>query len=271
MTEYAPLSLVKPRLYHTPSSYYSAIARLALAEGDVSYEPVFVDIHFRRDQQRPDYVRLNPHMSVPTLVLPDRILDQSRAIAGYALSVDEATLDPEANSWLDLHYGFPIEEVTLGGMLAHNPVARFMFPKMLDRAHRRLLALATENPDLAKAYKARAELFAERIRIFDPAAAIRLFKRRRAEAIDIMDRMDRTLADDRAVMAPPAYGIADTVLTVFLARMEFVGLSADVAKRPALVRYWRVMQARPSFAAADVWTKPHPARMIGAILGFGRR
>ena len=54
MTEPITPSPAKPRLYHTPSSYYSMIARLALAEGGVAYEPVFVDIHFRMSQQEPD-------------------------------------------------------------------------------------------------------------------------------------------------------------------------------------------------------------------------
>jgi glutathione S-transferase len=61
------------------------IARLALAEGGLAHERVFVDIHARMSQQGPDYVRLNPNMTVPTLVLADRILDQSRDIAAYAL------------------------------------------------------------------------------------------------------------------------------------------------------------------------------------------
>jgi Glutathione S-transferase, N-terminal domain len=71
MTEPAKLSGAKPRLYHAASSYYSMIARLALAEGGIAYEPVFVEIHFRMAQQQPDYVRLNPNMTVPTLVLAD--------------------------------------------------------------------------------------------------------------------------------------------------------------------------------------------------------
>jgi ganglioside-induced differentiation-associated protein 1 len=269
MTEPTPLSGIRPRLYHAPSSYYSMIARLALAEGGVAYKPVFVDIHVRRGQQQPDYVRLNPNMTVPTLVLADRILDQSRDIAEYALGVDEATLAPESKAWLDLHYGYPIEELTFGRMLAQNPMARIMIPKLLDRSHRHLLALATENPDLAAVYEARATIFAERIRIFDPASAMRLSERRQAEAMDIMDRMERTLGDGRAAMVPPAYGIVDTVLTVFLGRMEFVGLGAEIPKRPALMRYWRAMRARPSFAAADIWTKLHIFRLIGGILGFG--
>ena len=77
-------SVAVPRLYHAPSSYYSMIARLALAEGGIAYQPVFVEIHVRMSQQQPDYVRLNPNMTVPTLVLADRVLDQSRDIARSA-------------------------------------------------------------------------------------------------------------------------------------------------------------------------------------------
>lgn len=274
MTESTEPAGATPRLYHTPSSYYSMIARLALAEGGVAYKPVFVDIHFRMSQQRPDYVRLNPNMTVPTLVLADRILDQSRDIAAYALGTAEAALAPEARAWLDLHYSYPIEELTFGGILARNPAARIMVPKLLLKAHRRLLRLAADNPDLAALYEARAKIFAERVRIFDPAAAARLSERRRGEAIDIMDRMERTLGDGRATMVPPAYGVVDTVLTVFLGRMEFAGLGGEIPKRPALLRYWHAMQSRRSFAAADIWTRVHPLRLIAGIVGIngeGRR
>src|SRR3954469_12305555 len=160
----------KPRLYHTPSSYYSMVARLALAEGGIAYEPVFVDIHFRMSQQQPDYVRLNPNMTVPTLVLADRILGQSREIAEYGLGVSGGTVDGETKAWLDLHYAYPIEELTFGGLLARNPVARMMVPRRLAAIRRRLLRLAAENPDLAAVYQARASVFAERARIFDPHA-----------------------------------------------------------------------------------------------------
>jgi tetrachloro-p-hydroquinone reductive dehalogenase len=241
MTEPAKLSGAKPRLYHTPISYYSMIARLALAEGGIAHEPVFVDIHFRMSQQQPDYVRLNPGMTVPTLVLADRILDQSRDIAEYALGVSEATLDGETKAWLNLHYAYPVEELTFGGVLARNPLARIVIPRHLEATHRRLLARAAENPDLAEVYEARAAAYAERACIFDPAAVLRLSERRRAEAIGLMDRLEQTLCDGRAVMVPPAYGVADVVFTVFLARMEFAGLGAELLKRPALARYGRAM------------------------------
>lgn len=270
MTEPAHSSGVKPRLYTTPSSYYSMIARLALAEGGIAHESVFVDIHLRMSQQEPDYVRLNPNMTVPTLVLADRILDQSRDIAEYALGVSEATLDEETKAWLDSHYAYPIEELTFGGILARNPLARIMIPKRLAATHRSLLERAAANPGLAELYEARAAVFAQRVRTFNPDAVIRLSQSRRAETIGFMDRLEQTLHDGRAVLVPPGYGVADVVMTVFLARMEFAGLGAEIPKRPALVRYWRAMQARPSFSAADIWTKLHVFRLIGGILGIAR-
>jgi ganglioside-induced differentiation-associated protein 1 len=243
MMEPAKLSGARPRLYHAPSSYYSMIARLALAEGGIAHESVFVDIHVRMSQQQPDYVRLNPNMTVPTLVLSDCILDQSRDIAEYALGVSEATLDGETKAWLDLHYAYPIEELTFGGVLARNPVARLVIPRYLEAAHRRLLARAAANPDLAEVYEARAAVFAERVRTLDPAALMRLSERRRTEAIGFMDRLEQALR---------------------------AGLGTEIPKRPALARYWRAMQARPSFSAADIWTKVHVFRLIGGILGIAR-
>ena len=267
MTESAKPAGAKPRLYQTPSSYYSMIARLALAEGGIAHDHVFVDIHFRLSQQQPDYVRINPGMTVPTLMLADRILDQSRDIAEYSLG---STPDRETKTWLDLHYGYPIEELTFGGILARNPLARILIPKRLEATRRQLLALAAKNPDLASVYEARAAVFAERVRTFEPDAVVKLSERRRTEAIGFMDRLEQTLRDGRAALVPPAYGVADVVWTVFLGRMEFAGLGAEIRKRPALARYWGAMQARPSFSAADVWTKFHVGRLIGGILGIGR-
>ena len=264
MTE---LAGARPRLYQTPSSYYSMIARLALAEGGIAYERIFIDIHFRMSQQQPDYVRINPGMTVPTLVLADRVLIESRDIAEFALG---APPDAETKSWVDLHYSYPIEELTFGGILARNPLARIMIPKRLEAARRQLLAHAAANPDLAAVYQARAAVFARRVATFEPDAVVKLSERRRIEAIGFMDRLEQTLRDGRAVLVPPAYGVADVVWTVFLGRMEFAGLGAEIPRRPALARYWAAMQARPGFSVADIWTKFHVGRLIGGILGIGR-
>jgi ganglioside-induced differentiation-associated protein 1 len=258
------------KLYHAPSSYYSMIARMALAENAIRYRPVFVDIHARMSQQEPDYVRLNPDMTVPTLVGPDFVLAQSRDIAEFAFGLRESGVDAETRAWLDLHYGFPIEELTFGRLLTRNPLTRVMIPKRLQAARRRLVALAAANPDLAGLYDKRAEVFAARVIAFDPHLLGVLAERRQAEAISFLDRLEAVLADGRSSLVPPRFGVADVAWTVFLARMEFAGLREEVAKRPALARYWRAASARPAYAAADIWTRLHFGRLVAGILGFSR-
>ena len=256
----------KPRLYHAPSSYFSMIARLALAEAGLDHEQVFVDIHFRGSQQLPAYARLNPNLTIPTLVLPERVLDQSRDILHLAMVEAGQELNAETRSWVDLHYAFPIEELTFGGLLAQHALARAIIPDKLAATRRRLLRLAAAHPDLAEIYERRAAVFAERERTFDPRTAMYLAALRRRQATGLLDRLDGHLANQRDVMVLPAYGAADVVWTVFLARMEFVGMAKAVADRPALARYWQAMRARPSFAAADIWTRLHFGRLIRGMI-----
>ncbi|MGH6985340.1 MAG: glutathione S-transferase family protein [Caulobacteraceae bacterium] len=259
-------STLPVRLYHAPSSYYSMIARLSLAEAGLAYAPVFMDLHARSSQQAPSYARLNPNMTVPTLVGPDFVLIESRAIAEFALGQREAELDAETRAWLALHYGFPIEELTFGNLLARSRLARVLIPRRLASAERRLEAMAAANPDLAKIYTARAAVFARRVATFEPDQAIALAARRQSEARSFLDRLETTLADGRDAIVPARYGLADVVWTVFLGRIEFAGMGAEIAVRPALRRYWRAMQARPSFAGADIWTRLHVGRLIAGIL-----
>lgn len=257
---------IKPRLYHAPSSYFSMIARLALSEAGIDHEQVFVDILFRGSQQLSAYARLNPQMTVPTLVLSGRTLDQSRDILDIAFPRPGQGSDAETTSWIDLHYSYPIEELTFGGFLARHALARAIIPAKIAATRRRLLRLAAAHPDLAEIYHGRAAVFAERERTFDPRMAIHLAATRRGEAITLLDRLEHHFADGRNVMVPPTYGAADIVWTVFLARMEFVGLEQEIVVRPTLARYWQAMKARPSFAMADIWTKLHLGRLIRGII-----
>ena len=256
----------KPRLYHAPSSYYSMIARLALAEAGIDHDQIFMDILFRGDQRLPAYARLNPNMTVPTLELTGRILDASRDIVHYALP-DDGETDPETKSWVDLHYSYPIEELTFAGFLARHAVARTIIPARMAASRRHLLRLAAANPDLAGVFEKRAAVFAGRERIFDPKLAVQLLSTRRAQAGGLLDQLDRHLSDRRGVMVPPDYGAADVVWTVFLARMVFVGMAGEIASRPGVARFWDAMKARPSFGAADIWTGLHAGRVV---MGFVR-
>jgi tetrachloro-p-hydroquinone reductive dehalogenase len=258
-------------LYHAPSSYYSMIARFALAENGVAYRPVFVDIHRRLDQLAPDYVRLNPGMTTPTLVAPGRVLTESRDIAEFAYGFGPGETDPETRAWLDLHYAFPIEELTFGRLLARNGLARLIVPRRLAAARRRSVALAAAHPDLAKLYERRADVYASRLLGFDPHLIAALAERRSQEAIALIDRLDAALSDGRETLVGSRFGLADVVWAVFLARMELSGLGAEIPKRPAVARYWSASRARPGFALADIWTRLKFERLLTGVLGFASR
>jgi glutathione S-transferase len=243
-------SPIRATLYNAPPSYYSQIARLALAEGGIDYESVVIDIHRRRQNVEPAYVRLNPNMTIPTLVLPDKTLTESRDILDFALGAASG----EAKAWVDRQYAYMIEELTFGKLTSWNPIARKMIPRTMASQEARLRELAAQNPDLSEAYLRRAEVFARRHRTFDAEKAAGLWTERLGEAREHLDALERTLADGRSTLVTSGYGPADVVWTVFLGRMRFIHLHEEIEKRPAVMRYTEAMFARPSFAKADVWT-----------------
>ncbi|MFO0651216.1 MAG: glutathione S-transferase family protein [Polyangiales bacterium] len=249
-----------PRLYHASPSYYSQIARLALVEAGIAFESHPIDIHRRRQNIEPDYVRMNPNMTVPTLVVGEKTLIESRDIVEFALGATEG----DARRWVDRQYAFPIEELTFGKLLSWNPIARAMIPRTLAKQESQFRALAAQHPELASLYLRRAEVFAERVRTFDPARVAALWDERIGEARAHLDALEGALADGRATLIPAGYGPADVVWTVFLARLRFVHVGEEIARRPAVLRYAEAMFARPSFAAADVWTGVELMKLLHA-------
>ena len=251
-----------PRLYHAASSYYSMIARLALIEAGRPFTPVKLDIHRRMAQFEPAYARLNPNMTVPTLVLESGLLSDSRLILFHAFGRAEDQADDATRRLVALQYDFPIDELTFSWLLRRNPLARRFVPGKLAAAERRLRTLAEAHPDLADLYRRRAAVFAARIRTFDPHAVAALYDERRTAALTLLDVIENELDDGRAVLVPPSYGPADVVWTVFLARMRFIRLHGELARRPSVSRYYAAMAALPSFTAADIWPSLNPLKLI---------
>lgn len=256
------------RLHHTSSSYYSAIARLALVERSVAFESIPVDIHRKKQQLEPSYARINPNLSVPALELDDgRVLVQSRDILLFAFDTTEAQLDESSRGWVDRHYGFEIEDVTFGWLLSWNPLARRAIAPSLAKIERRIRELAVEHPDLADVYTRRADVFAKRVATFDPATVVAMYDERRRTLIDILDALDAALTDGRDFLVPSiGYGPADVVMTALVARVGFIRQNDELERRPALLRYVNAMKARPSFRAADLWDRIRPMQLLKQML-----
>jgi ganglioside-induced differentiation-associated protein 1 len=255
-----------PRLYHAPSSYYSMIARLALVEAGEPFVSVPMDIHRKKEQLEPAYARKNPNLTVPTFELDGTVLTESRDILFHALAPKGHPADDSVRAWVDRHYGFPIEDLTIGWLLKWNPLARAAVPRQLAAVEQKLRALADEHADLAEHYRARAEVFAARVRTFDAKEVAALFADREKTALGHLDALEAALADGRPTLVPPAYGAADVVWTAFLARLRFIRRGAEIARRPSLARYAESMFSRSSTKTADLWLSINPLKLVRQML-----
>ena len=70
------------KLYDYPDCPFSQKVRVVLAEKDLEYETVFVDLR-RGEQKTPDFLRLNPYGKVPVLVDDDEVIYDSTVINEY--------------------------------------------------------------------------------------------------------------------------------------------------------------------------------------------
>ena len=70
------------KLYDFPQSPYCQKVRLVLAEKDLSYEKIFVDL-MKNEQKASEFLRLNPYGKVPVLMDDDEAIYDSTIINEY--------------------------------------------------------------------------------------------------------------------------------------------------------------------------------------------
>ncbi len=69
-------------LYDYPDCPFSQKVRVVLAEKDLEYEKIFVDLR-KQEQKSPDFLRLNPYGKVPVLMDEDEVIYESTVINEY--------------------------------------------------------------------------------------------------------------------------------------------------------------------------------------------
>jgi glutathione S-transferase len=70
------------KLYDYPDCPFCQKVRVVLAEKDLEYEKIFVDLR-KQEQKLPDFLRLNPYGKVPVLVDEDAVIYDSTIINEY--------------------------------------------------------------------------------------------------------------------------------------------------------------------------------------------
>ncbi len=70
------------KLYDYPDCPFCQKVRVILAEKDLEYEKIFVDLR-KQEQKSPDFLRLNPYGKVPVLIDEEEVVYDSTVINEY--------------------------------------------------------------------------------------------------------------------------------------------------------------------------------------------
>ncbi|MFZ9147261.1 glutathione S-transferase family protein [Vulcanococcus sp.] len=257
-------------LFHAAPSYYSMVARLALAEAGVSVVSRLLDIHLAKQQLSPSYRRLNPHMTVPTLRGPGLLLCDSSEILRFAAQqagADWADQNPASQgpiaTAVDGHYRLSIEALTFSKLLSRRPWMQPLVIKVLGGVIASLEEEASRCPDNAEVLLAKAQQNRERRALFADQAADAVLAIQREQVAGYLASLPAVQAD-RWLFAEQISS-ADVVLAVLFARLEMSG-EHGLITRSDLQQWWNRYQRREAFTAADVWTRFKRRAFLAAVL-----
>ena len=241
-------------LFHSARSYCAQQVRLALAEKHVNWTSRPLDLaageHFA-----PDYVRLNPHMVVPTLTDRGRVMRDSLRIIRYIdlrfegpqLCPDDPVLIARIDDLMAAAASAPIKLIS-ATRLPEDQRARQV--KSWHLRMSRLLDLAdkyADDPNLAAIYcRKHTEIAGWCVAAADrdqAAAALDAIER-------LLDRLEETF--DGAYLAGSACSLADIAWAPIFNRLiecDLEGMWID-GRRPRLTDYLVRLMSRPSFDTA---------------------
>jgi glutathione S-transferase len=230
------------RLYHAWASTCSQKVRLALAEKELAYDGVVLNLR-RFDQLAPDFLKLNPQGVVPVLVHDGFVVTESTIINDYLEDAfPERPLRPADaqgrarvaawNRFIDDVPTMSIKKPSYQKNL--RPVLQTLSDAEIESAVRRM-----PNPENARRWyaAARGGIPAEELAAAD--ADLRL----------TLDRIQETLSLSYW-LAGVLYSLADVNMAPFVHRLaSFPEYDFD-REWPAVGDWYRRLVARPAFARA---------------------
>jgi glutathione S-transferase len=231
------------RLYHAWASTCSQKVRLALAEKDLAYEGVVLNLR-RFEQLAPDFLALNPDGVVPVLVHDGFVVRESTIINDYIEDAfPERPLRPADargrarvaawNRFVDDVPTMAIKKPSYQKNL--RPMLQTLSEAEIDDAARRM-----PHPENARRWRAAA-------RDGIPAAELAAAD---AELRNMLARMQETLARE-TWLAGDAYSLADVNIAPFVHRLASFP-DYDLGREwPAVAGWYARLQARPAFALAN--------------------
>ena len=243
--------------YTADLSICSQICRLAVQEHNLAdAEDVAVDIEYAMDNYEPWFARLQPTMTVPVMCYDDQVIGDSKDILYFlAERHAERGLYPQAaraeiDEFIEAFYArfMFIGIFTFGHLLQRSEgLKRFILHAKTDVTLAKLRTLA-EDPELGDV--ARKKLAQMQHRDFSQLSAPGLLGKADAEVTELVQMLEERVQDGRSWVCGETYTLTDIVATALLARVHFI--QQEALFTPTVRAYWQRLQARPSFAAANV-------------------
>jgi glutathione S-transferase len=236
-------------LYHNDMSTCAQKVRFALAEKGATWHSHHLDLR-ARDQQKPEYLALNPNAVVPTLVHDGVVIIESTvineyiddAVAGPSLRPGDAADKARMRLWTkQLDEGLHADTGVVSTSIA------FRYQK-LDQGPEEVEALLNNMPSPAKRARARSTIF--------EGVKSPLFRESIHRFDALLWRVDKTL-ESCQWLAGEAFSLADIAYAPYLTRLDHLQLSAMWAHRPHLAGWYdRVCQRAGYREGLAKWFNP---------------
>jgi len=228
-------------LYHNLASTCSQKVRLCLAEKQldyVSHEISLADF----ENLSAEYLSINPHGVVPTLIHDGETILESSVICEYldeiypapALSPPSALGRARMRAWMRYNEEVPTAAIRVSS-----------FYKLWREEIRNIPEHKFEQ--LSQAMSVRRGLFTQ---LRQSESQDDLVVRDSLDSLErMMERMEHVL-EGQEWLAGDAITLADLVQVPILVRLEDLSVTSLWERRPSVARWYAAVQARPSFAAA---------------------
>ena len=236
-------------LYHNDMSVCAAKVRMALAEKGLEWEGIHLNLR-AGDTQKPEYVKLNPGMVVPTLVHDGLPVIESNVILEYLDDCFPAPpLRPAAprgkaqmRLWMK-----QLDETVHPATGTVSTCIAFRY-QQLQRQPAEFAAYLAKMPDAARRERTKDTVERGMDSAFF-APAVRRFLKLTAD-------MEQSLAAG-AWLAGAEFSLADIAYASYMARLTHLGLDVMLEDKPRTTDWRRRLFARPSYQTGiEKWFNP---------------
>jgi glutathione S-transferase len=240
------------------------IARLALLSANIPFTGRRMDIHLAKEQLSDWYLKINPHMTVPSLVDDQQTLTDSHDILNYAATLagqqwmdSDPSLSQQIKNIVAGQYAIPIEKLTFGKALLSIPPLRLIVPKMLRGIIDKLETELPNSPD-PLAVTQKIQINRERLGYFTEGKLADKVEIERSHVRNFLD----TLPESSAMLFGDRASSADVVTAVLAGRLKMIGEYGLIKPSSTLDLWFKRIQATVAFKQADIWMRFQPWRIV---------